>query len=93
MRLTLSTCPPFSLPAVVRSHGWIRLPPFCEDERTGGLTYVERLDAGRVAEMLIQEATGGVSVEVDGPLSEAERDEIARAVEWMLGLGQDFSTF
>jgi 3-methyladenine DNA glycosylase/8-oxoguanine DNA glycosylase len=43
--------------------------------------------------MLIQEATGGVSVEVDGPPSEAERDEITRDVEWMLGLEQDFSAF
>ncbi len=93
MRLNLSARPPFSLPAVVRSHGWVRLAPFRGDERTGGLTYVERLDAGRVVEMLIQEATGGVSVEVDGPPSEAERDEITRDVEWMLGLEQDFSAF
>ena len=91
--MTLSACPPFSLPAVVKSHGWVRLAPFREDEHTGGLTYVERLDTGRVVEMLIQEATGGVSVEVDGPPSEAERDEIARDVEWMLGLEQDFSAF
>lgn len=93
MRLNLSARPPFSLPAVVKSHGWIRLAPFRGDEHTGGLTYVERLDAGRVVEMLIQEATGGVSVEVDGLPSEAERDEIARDVEWMLGLEQDFSAF
>ncbi len=93
MRLTLSACPPFSLPAVVKSHGWVRLAPLSEDEHTGGLAYVKRLDAGRVVEMLIQEATGGVSVEVDGPPSEAERDEIARDAEWMLGLEQDFSAF
>ncbi len=93
MRLTLSACPPFSLPAVVKSHGWIRLAPFRGDEHTGGLTYVERLDAGRVVEMLIQEATGGVSVEVDGKLNESEREEVARDVEWMLGLEQDFSAF
>jgi len=43
--------------------------------------------------MLIQEATGGVSVEVDGKLSESEREEVARDVEWMLGLEQDFSAF
>jgi len=93
MKLTLSACPPFSLSAVVGSHGWVRLAPFGEDELTGGLTYVERLDSGRVVEMLIQEATGGVSVEVDGQLSEAERDEVAHEVEWMLGLEQDFSDF
>jgi 3-methyladenine DNA glycosylase/8-oxoguanine DNA glycosylase len=93
MRLTLSARPPFSLPAVVGSHGWIRLAPFGEDDRTGGLTYVGQLDSGRVVEMLIQEAEGGVSVEVDSPLSEAEQAEVARQVEWMLGLRQDFSAF
>jgi 3-methyladenine DNA glycosylase/8-oxoguanine DNA glycosylase len=93
MKLTLSAHPPFFLSAVVGSHGWVRLAPFGEDDLTGGLTYVERLDSGRVVEMLIQEATGGVSVEVDDQLSEAERDEVTREVEWMLGLEQDFSAF
>jgi 3-methyladenine DNA glycosylase/8-oxoguanine DNA glycosylase len=71
----------------------VRLAPFDEDGRTGGLVRVERLDSGRVVEMCIQEATGGVSVEVDGQLSGAERDEVACKVGWMLGLGQDFSPF
>lgn len=93
MKLTLSARPPFFLSAVVGSHGWVRLAPFGEDDLTGGLTYIERLDSGRVVEMLIQEVTGGVSVEVDDQLSEAERDEVAREVEWMLGLKQDFSAF
>jgi len=93
MRLTLSVRPPFSLSTVVRSHGWVRLAPFGEDDRTGGLTYVGQLDSGRVVEMLIQEAAGGVNVEVDGQLSEAEQAEVARKVEWMLGLEQDFSAF
>ena len=93
MKLTLSARPPFSLSAVVGSHGWIRLAPFGKHDRTGGLTYVGQLDSGRVVEMLIQEAEGGVSVEVDSPLSEAEQAEVARQVEWMLGLGQDFSAF
>jgi len=93
MRWTLSARPPFSLPAVVGSHGWIRLAPFGEDDRTGGLTYVEQLDSGRIMEMLIQEVAGGVSVEMDSPLSEAEQAEVARQVGWMLGLEQDFSAF
>jgi len=93
MRWTLSARPPFSLSAVVGSHGWVRLAPFGEDDRTGGLTYVGQLESGRVLEMLIQEAESGVSVEVDSPLSEAEQAEMARQVEWMLGLGQDFSAF
>jgi len=93
VRLTLFARPPFSLSAVVGSHGWVRLAPFGGDDRTGGLTYVGQLDSGRVVEMLIQEVAGGVSVEVDGPLSEAEQAEVARKVGWMLGLGQDFSAF
>jgi 3-methyladenine DNA glycosylase/8-oxoguanine DNA glycosylase len=93
MKFSLSARPPFSLPAVVGSHGWVRLAPFSTDAHTGVLTYVERLASGRVVEMLIQEATGGVSVEVDGQLSEADRDQVARKVKWMLGLEQDFSTF
>lgn len=93
MRLTLSAHPPFSLPAVVKSHGWVRLAPFGEDERTGALTYVGRLESGQVVEMRIQETDGGVSVVVDGPLSDDECAEVARHVEWMLGLNQDLATF
>jgi 3-methyladenine DNA glycosylase/8-oxoguanine DNA glycosylase len=93
MDLVLAARPPFSLSTVVRSHGWIRLAPFAEDEHTGGLSYVGRLDSGRVVELSIREAMGGVSVDLDGPLSKAETAEIERRVEWMLGLGQDFSAF
>ena len=93
MRLTLSARPPFSLSSVIRSHGWIRLAPFAEDDRTGGLTYVAQLESGRVVAMLVREVAGGVGIEVDGELSDAERAEIACRVEWMLGLDQDFSAF
>lgn len=93
MKLTLPARPPFSLSAIVRSHGWVSLVPFGTDARTGGLTRAERLASGRVIEMLIQEVNSGVSVVVSDPLSEAERKEVARKVEWMLGLGQDFSAF
>jgi len=93
MRLTLSARPPFSLSMVVRSHGWVRLAPFGRDDRTGGLTYVDRLGSGRVVELSVQEASDGVQVAADGTLSEAEQDEVARQVTWMLGLEQDFSEF
>ena len=53
MKMTLPARPPFSLSAVVRSHGWVSLVPFGTDARTGGLTRVERLASGRVIEMLI----------------------------------------
>jgi 3-methyladenine DNA glycosylase/8-oxoguanine DNA glycosylase len=93
MRLTLSARLQFSLSAVLGSHGWVRLAPFGTDTHTGGLTYVARLDSGRVVELLIQGASDGVSVEVDEQLSEAEQDEVACQVTWMLGLEQDFSHF
>jgi 3-methyladenine DNA glycosylase/8-oxoguanine DNA glycosylase len=93
MKWTLAARSPFSLSTVVGSHGWIRLAPFHKDERTGQLTYVGQLDSGRVIEMRIQGASDGVSVEVEGQLSEAERADVARQVGWMLGLDQDFSAF
>jgi 3-methyladenine DNA glycosylase/8-oxoguanine DNA glycosylase len=93
MKMNLSAHPPFNLPTAVRSHGWVQLPPLDWDDDTGRLRRVERLDSGRVVEMCVQAADGGVCVETDGALNEAERDEVARKVEWMLGLGQDFSAF
>ena len=93
MIMMLTARPPFSLSAVVRSHGWVRLAPFAEDEVSGGLTYVGQPAPGRVAQLHIQETAGGVRVEVDGQLSEAEGAEVARQVTWMLDLDQEFSTF
>ena len=93
MRLTLSTQLPFCLSAVVGSHGWARLAPFGTDTGTGGLTYVDRLVSGRVVELIIREVAGGVSVEVNGRLTETEQDEVAHKVTWMLDLEQDFSAF
>ena len=91
--MILPAHPPFSLSAITRSHGWIGLVPFGETEPAGGLTYVDQLDSGRVVEMLIQEAPGGIRIEADSPLGEAESAEVARKAEWMLRLSQDFSTF
>ena len=93
MEVRLPARAPFSLSAVVRSHGWIRLAPFAEDESSGGLTYVGQLGSGRVAAVHIGESAEGVRVEVDGGLSEAEGAQVARQVTWMLGLDQDFSSF
>jgi 3-methyladenine DNA glycosylase/8-oxoguanine DNA glycosylase len=91
---TMGAKEPFSLAAVVRSHGWVRLAPFQEDEGTGGLRRVERLGSGRVVEIAVEEAPGGVQVAVPGgSLTEREREEVGEKVRWMLGLDQDFSTF
>lgn len=93
MRLTLSACPPFSLRAVIDSHGWVQLPPFAIDPQSGALIRIERLQTGRVVEFIVQEAVGGVSVEVRDRITGAEREEIGRKVWWMLGLGEDLSSF
>jgi 3-methyladenine DNA glycosylase/8-oxoguanine DNA glycosylase len=90
---TLAARPPFSLSAVVGSHGWVRLAPFGRDEESGALTRVERLDSGRVVALRVEEMAGGVRVEVDARLSEAETEELGRKVTWMLGLDQDLSGF
>jgi len=93
VRLILSACPPFSLRAVVESHGWARLPPFAADAQNGLLARVERLETGRVVELTIREAKEGVSVQVRERLTGAEREEVSRKVWWMLGLGQDLAPF
>jgi hypothetical protein len=93
MYLELAACGPFSLSAVVKSHGWIQLVPFGEEADTATLTYVGRLASGRVVELAIREVDGGVSVDVAASLDEAEQVDLARQVTWMLGLDQDFTSF
>jgi 3-methyladenine DNA glycosylase/8-oxoguanine DNA glycosylase len=93
MQLTLSAHPPFSFPAVVNSHGWLQLAPFTWDKETGTLAYITRLDSGRVVELQMAEAPGGVGAEVADGLSDAERGEVTRQVTWMFGLDMDFSAF
>lgn len=84
---------PFSFRAVVKSHGWVQLAPFVFDETSGRLAYVMRLPSGRVVELHVGAAPGGVKVEVDSALKNAEQDEILRKVTWMLALEQEFSEF
>jgi 3-methyladenine DNA glycosylase/8-oxoguanine DNA glycosylase len=93
MEWMLAARPPFSLGAVVGSHGWVQLAPFARDVATGGLQRVERLAGGQVVELWIWEASGGVQVEVARKLTEAEQAELSDKVSWMLGLDQDFSAF
>jgi 3-methyladenine DNA glycosylase/8-oxoguanine DNA glycosylase len=93
MKLTLAARPPFSLFAVVRSHGWASLAPFSWDEGAGELAYIAPLSTRRVVEMLIHETSTGVAVDVAGSLDANEREEVERMVEWMLGLDQDLAPF
>lgn len=93
MRLELSARPPFSLHQVIHSHGWPQLAPFLWDRASGELRRVERLATGRVVELRFDPTPEGVAVEVDTPLAPAEQAELEAKVDWMLGLGQDFSAF
>ncbi len=93
MHLVLSARQPFNFRSVVNSHGWLQLAPFRFDEATQKLSYVDRLSNGRVVEYCISEAPKGVDVELSGRLSKTEQREVAEKVEWMFGLGQDFSAF
>jgi 3-methyladenine DNA glycosylase/8-oxoguanine DNA glycosylase len=93
MKLTLPAHQPFNFHIAVRSHGWYQMAPFNYDEEAGILHYVIRLESGKVLEMHIREAPGGVSVETDEKLTKAEVAELTEAVTWMLGLEMDFSAF
>jgi 3-methyladenine DNA glycosylase/8-oxoguanine DNA glycosylase len=93
MNLQLPAHPPFSLTATARSHGWWQLLPFGWDACAEMLTRIERLSTGRVVEIRMREYGDGVSVEgVDG-LSDAERQEVADRVAWMLQLDLDLGAF
>ena len=69
------------------------MAPFDYDEEAGILHYVIRLGTGKVLEMHIREAPGGVSVETNEKLTKTEAAELTEAVNWMLGLEMDFSAF
>ena len=93
MRISLTAHQPFNFHSVVNSHGWVQLAPFRFDEGSHALFYADRLSNGRVLEYCMSRAPKGVDVEAPGRLSKAETSEIARKVEWMFGLDQDFSSF
>jgi len=93
VRQTLHARPPFSLSAVLRSHGWVKLAPCVADADGSQLSRIERLDSGQVIELHIQEAHGGVTVDLSDGLMQSELHEVEDKVTWMLGLDQDLSAF
>jgi 3-methyladenine DNA glycosylase/8-oxoguanine DNA glycosylase len=93
MNVHVPAHPPFSLSAVVRSHGWWQLSPFDWDDAGGVLTRVERLSTGRVVELRLRESDVGVSIDVGDRLSEAESQEAAAKAVWMLQLDLDLGAF
>ena len=71
----------------------MKLAPFAADEHGSELSRIERLHSGRVVELLIQDADGGVTVDLSGGLMQSELHEVEDKVTWMLGLDQDLSAF
>ncbi len=93
MELTLLARQPFIFHHAVRSHGWYQLAPFEYDEQAGVLHYVLRLGSGKVRELRLNAAPGGVKLETGGKLTRAEVAELEQKVTWMLGLEMDFTDF
>lgn len=93
MPFTLPARQPFSLSAVIDSHGWCQLPPFTTDEQRATLGYTAQLQSGKVIHLQITPAPQGVAVGADQPVSPAEEAEVRAMLAWMLALEQDFSAF
>jgi len=93
VEIFLDARPPFSLTAVICSHGWVQLAPFETDENHSTIETVLELGSGRVVELLIWERAEGVGIFSELPLTNADQAEVEQKVTWMLDLEQDFSTF
>jgi 3-methyladenine DNA glycosylase/8-oxoguanine DNA glycosylase len=92
MTFTLTPPSTFSLPAVVRSHGWIQMSPFAETPDQG-LSYIIRLSTGKVLLFEVHAHAGTLRVDSTELLADIEQTELSRHITWMLGMHQDFSEF
>lgn len=90
-QFTLAARPPFSLNAVIHSHGWWQLAPFLVENET--LSYPARFSTGRAGVLAVEQDGPGVRVSTRLALTPAEEAEAADMVRWMLALDQDFSGF
>lgn len=93
MDIVLEAQAPFSLPAVVRSHGWVQLAPFSSSDPYHDFRYVDRLQSGRVVTWDVQPRDSGALLSVGGELSPAEQRETEDKARWVLGLDQDLGPF
>ncbi len=92
MPIILNPPTAFNLPAVVRSHGWIQMPPF-EETPSHGLAYVIRLSTGKVLRFEVHATGSKLRVSATELLNEDEQEELKKSVTWMLDLEQDFTEF
>jgi 3-methyladenine DNA glycosylase/8-oxoguanine DNA glycosylase len=93
MRLTLPAQQPFIFHNAVRSHGWYQMAPFEYNEEAGLLGYVLRLESGRVLELTIRAAPGGIRIDTSEKLTRAESRSLTEKITWMFGLEMDFTGF
>jgi 3-methyladenine DNA glycosylase/8-oxoguanine DNA glycosylase len=92
MTFTLKIPTSFNLPVVVRSHGWIQMPPFAETP-DHGLAYVIRLSSGKVLRFEVHKMSTELGVGSTEMLTVAEEAELKQTITWMLDLDQDFTEF
>jgi 3-methyladenine DNA glycosylase/8-oxoguanine DNA glycosylase len=92
MTFTLTQPTSFSLPAVMRSHGWIQMTPYSETP-DHGLSYIIRLGTGKVLRFEVHSSGNLLRVDSTEMLTEPEQAELARDITWMLDLDQDFTEF
>jgi 3-methyladenine DNA glycosylase/8-oxoguanine DNA glycosylase len=92
MSFTLTPPTSFSLPAVVRSHGWIQMSPFNETP-DHGLSYIICLSTGKVLRFEVRAIATGLRVDSTELLTEDEQSELSQNITWMLDLEQDFTEF
>jgi 3-methyladenine DNA glycosylase/8-oxoguanine DNA glycosylase len=92
MQFTLSARPPFNFQSVLQSHGWAQCLPFRLNEESGDLDYTLRLSGGRIVDLNISEAPGGIQVQTS-PLNPSEKKEATAALTWMFGLDMDLARF
>ncbi len=100
MQIELNARPPFSLRAVVRSHGWAVLAPMQPRPDYDGVMTFDRLGSGRVIRLEIAPGSSDDAVQVlaepgagQRPLDAGEQAEVRRKVAWMLDLDRDLAPF
>jgi 3-methyladenine DNA glycosylase/8-oxoguanine DNA glycosylase len=93
MQIVLKARAPFSLPALIRSHGWVQLAPFSASDPYHDFRYVDRLHSGRVVIWDVRPQGNGVLLAIDGELAPAEQRETEDKARWMLGMDQELDSF
>lgn len=93
MQMFITPNQPFSLTAVIRSHGWVQLLPFGTNDSYTTLFYVFRLPDSTVIDLSIQESGDRVAVQTDSELTAQQVDHVRQAVAWMLASDLDLSEF